>query len=109
MTVKETAEIIGGAIVASGNDSEIKQVTGVYSCDLLSWVMAHAKKGDAWITVHSHVNIVAVALLTEVSCIVVPEAIKVEAATIARAKAEGVAIIETSMTAYEVCCRLQIL
>ena len=45
------------------------------------------------------------ALFTEVSCIIVPEDISVEDATIKRAVQEGVVILGTSMTAYEVCCK----
>ena len=38
--------------------------------------MSKAKKGNAWITVHTHVNVVAVALLAEVSCIITLKILK---------------------------------
>jgi len=41
---------------------------------------------DAWITVHTHVNIVAVALMADIPCIIIPEGIEVEEATIKKAK-----------------------
>lgn len=85
---------------AAGIDREVK---GVYACDLLSLVMAKSSKGDAWITVHTHLNIVAVAVLSELSCIIVPEDIKVEETTLRKAREEGIPILSTSMNSYEIC------
>ncbi|HHW49200.1 MAG TPA: AraC family transcriptional regulator [Clostridiaceae bacterium] len=102
MTVKEFAQKTGMKVLA-GADSIEKEVTGVYVCDLLSWVISHAGKGNAWITVHTNLNIVAVAMLAEVSCIIIPEGIPVEEATLKRADQEGVIILGTDMSAYEVC------
>ena len=39
----------------------------------LSWVMARAQSGNVWITVMGNVNAIAVATLTDVSCIVLTE------------------------------------
>ena len=50
-------------------DSE-REISGAYCGDLLSWVMGHAQSGDAWITIMSNINTVAVASLADVSCIV---------------------------------------
>lgn len=104
MDVREFAEKNKMRIV-SGEGNINKSVTGVYVCDLLSWVMSHAQKGDAWITVHTNLNIVAVALLTEAACIIIPENIEVEQATLDRAEQEGIVIVCTELSAYEVCCK----
>ncbi len=103
MNVSEFSEKLGGRIL-TGESSCEKQINGVYCCDLLSWVMSHAAKGSAWITVHNHVNIVAVAALTELSCIIIPEGIEAEEATLKKAASEGVVIISTDLSTYEVCC-----
>lgn len=103
MKVSEFASRINGVLV-TGDTAGDRQIKGVYCCDLLSWVMSHAEKGSAWITVHTHINIVAVAILTEVSCIIIPEGIEVDENTVKRAVEEGVAILSTPLTAYEVCC-----
>lgn len=86
-----------------GND---RQVTGVYCCDLLSWVMARGEKGNVWITVQIHPNIVAVASLLEFSCIIIPENIEIEKITLEKAINENIPILTTEMTAYEICRRL---
>lgn len=104
MIVRDFAEKMGMELVtdlSSGNN----EISGVYVCDLLSWVMSHAKKGNAWITVHTHLNTVAVALLCEVSCIIVPEGIPVEEQTIKKASSEGIAVLTTKMSSYEICVK----
>jgi predicted transcriptional regulator len=83
-----------------------KEVSGVYICDLLSWVMSHANKGDIWITVHTHINIVAVAVLVEIPCIIVPEGIKVEESTINKANEEGIVILNSDKPAYQIAVEL---
>jgi predicted transcriptional regulator len=104
MKVKEFAQVLNMKVLA-GEAGMDKTLTGFYVCDLLSWVMSHIEKGNAWITVHTHINIVAVALLAEVSCIIIPEDITVEEATIKKAEAEGIAILSTTMNSYEICCK----
>lgn len=88
--------------VLTDNKGLDREVSGVYICDLLSWVMSHANKGDAWITVHTHINVVAVALLAEIACIIVPEGIKVEESTIDKANEEGIVILSSDKTAYQI-------
>lgn len=102
MEVKELAKNLNLEILTQEAGLH-KEVTGAYACDLLSWVMSHAQKGDAWITVHTHLNIVAVALLVEIPCIIIPEGISVEEATLKKAQDEGIAILSTSMSSYELC------
>lgn len=80
-----------------------KEVSCGYTCDLLSWVMAHGKQGMAWITVQTHMNVIAVAVLMEMSCVIVPEGIHMEEASIAKAAEEGVVVLESPLTAYELC------
>ena len=40
-----------------------REIGGVYIGDLLSWVMGRAKADDAWITIMTNINVVAVAAL----------------------------------------------
>lgn len=75
-------------------------ITGLYYGDLLSWVMSHAKEGEAWITVQTHMNIVAVASLINISCIIVPEGIEVEQDTIDKANSMSIPILSTELNAY---------
>lgn len=103
MKVSEFAAKLGGQVI-TGEVGVDKQVKDIYCCDLLSWVMSHAVKGTAWITVHTHLNIVAVASLSELSCIIIPEGICADEATVKRAVQEGIPIISTDLETYKICC-----
>ena len=74
---------------------------GGYSSDLLSCVMAGAKKGYVWITLQAHLNIVAVAALNEVAAIIITESAQPDAASISKANQQGVILLSTSDASYE--------
>ena len=99
MTVSELKEKLALSEITLP-DSE-REITGCYIGDLLSWVMGKASEGDAWITIMSNINIVAVATLTEAACIILCEGVNVEEDVIQKAEAEGVAILKSPKTAYE--------
>lgn len=104
MRIREFAQRMNMKVL-TGDQGLDKEINGFYACDLLSWVMSHASQGEAWITVHTHLNIVAVAVLVETGCVIIPEGIAVEEATLKKAMEENVAILSTGMSAYEVCWR----
>ena len=78
-----------------------REITGVYIGDLLSWVMGRAKSGDAWITIMSNVNVLAVASLTDCACVVLSEGVTLEQEIIETAKAKDINILYTNMSSYE--------
>ena len=78
-----------------------KEVSGAYVGDLLSWVMGRADAGNVWITIMSNVNIVAVATLADVCCIVLSEDVKPEEDIIKLAEAKGVNLFNTPLPSYE--------
>lgn len=104
MKVEEFAQLIDGKIKSiSGGQNE---VTSGFTCDLLSWVMAKGRPGCAWVTVQTHMNVIAVASLHEMACVVCPEGIAMDPTCIERAEQEGIAIIESPLSAYEICGRM---
>ncbi len=102
MTVKELMELTGAENMTP-EAAEDTEVTCGYTCDLLSWVMAHGKKGMAWITVQTHMNVIAVASLMEMAAVLIPEGIEMEGPTLEKAKDEGICVLQSSKTAYELC------
>lgn len=80
--------------------------TGGYSSDLLSCVMAGSKKGHLWTTLQAHLNIVAVAALNEVAAIIITENAQPDAASIAKANQQGVILLSTPKSTYEINGRL---
>jgi hypothetical protein len=92
--------------VLCGKEQIDTSVTGGYVSDLLSDVMAHTKKGNVWITLQGHPNIVAVAVLKELSGIVLVNKRQPDAETLEKAKTEHVTIMTTELPAFELVGRL---
>jgi BioD-like phosphotransacetylase family protein len=76
------------------------EVTGGYASDLLSCVMAKARRGNLWVTLQSHPNIVAVASLHDLAGIIITEGREPDPKTIEKADQEGVSIMTTGHTTY---------
>jgi predicted transcriptional regulator len=83
---------------------ENTEFTGVYIGDLLSLVMSRAKQGDLWITIQTHINVVAVADLLDLSAILVAEGMEIDEDTIIKANDLGLPILQSQMSAYELAC-----
>ena len=95
MTLQRLIEITGAENVTPELPMSTEVSCG-YTCDLLSWVMAHGKKGMAWITVQTHMNVIAVASLMEMSAVILPEGITMEGPSLEKAREEGVAVLHTA-------------
>ncbi len=76
-------------------------IRDVYIGDLLSWVMGRAKSDDAWITIMSNVNILAVASLADTACIILAEGVTVDESIKATAVDKEINIISTNLSIYE--------
>lgn len=105
MTLSELTALLGAKNMTPDADMAAEVSCG-YTCDLLSWVMAHGQAGMAWITVQTHINVIAVAALMEMAAVILPEGIQMEAASLDKAKEEGVAVLQSELTAYDICARL---
>ena len=86
--------------------SEDREVTCGYVCDLLSWVMSHGDSGMAWVTVQTHMNVIAVAVLSEMACVILPEDIEMEKESLDKAVNEGMVVLQSPLTAFEICGRM---
>jgi len=95
-----------GLRVAAGSGHLDVEVTGGYTSDLLSCAMAGAAQGNLWITLQGHLNIVAVASLNELAGVIVTEGKPVSRETTTKAEEEGVVLLLTPLTSYEVAGRL---
>ena len=100
MTVLELSEKLSLKPLALPSGE--REIRGVYVGDLLSWVMGRAQSDNAWITIMSNVNIVAVASLVDVSCIILAEGAIPDASVCAVAEQKGVNLLSSDSTAYEI-------
>ena len=71
------------------------------SSDLLSDVMANAREGDIWVTLHRHPNVVAVALSGALAAVALVNGREPEDETLAKAEEEGVPVLVSSLAAFE--------
>lgn len=101
ITVSQAAERFGFKTLAALEAAD-NVISDVYTGDLLSWVMGKAPEGSAWITIQGHVNIVAVAMLTGVSCIILAEGADADADTLSKANAEDIPVLSSPLTAYQI-------
>lgn len=104
MTVREMADALSLTQISVGDAD--RTFDGVYIGDLLSWVMGRAESGNVWITIMSNINIVAVATLADVACIVLAEGVTLDDNVRTTAEQKGVNIYTTEMTAYEIAAHL---
>ena len=84
-----------------------REIGGVYIGDLLSWVMGRAKGDDAWITIMSNQNIVAVATLADTATVILAEGVTPDEGVAALAEQKGVNILLSDLAAYETAMKIR--
>lgn len=105
MTVKEIIEKLDLKLI-TGESLLEREVKGGYVGDLLSVVMGKAMEDNVWVTVQSHINIIAVAALVDVSCIIVSEGFNIDEDATAKAREEDIILLSSKASSFEICSRL---
>jgi predicted transcriptional regulator len=105
VTVSDIVKVFG-LQTRAGKDRLYEEVTGGYASDLLSDVIAHSRKGNIWITIQTHPNIVAVATMKELSGIILTGGREPDADTIQKAEEEGMPILVSPLFTFELVGRL---
>jgi hypothetical protein len=105
MTVRGIVDGLGFEVLTAteGLDTE---VTGGYVSDLLSDVIAHGKAGNLWITLQTHRNIVAVAVLKELAGVILVNGRAPDSDTLSKAREERVLVLASRLSAFELVGRL---
>ena len=78
-----------------------REINGAYVGDLLSWVMGRAQAENLWITIMSNINVIAVASLSDVSCVLLAEDVSLDDEILNTAKQKGINILSTPLAAFE--------
>jgi hypothetical protein len=92
--------------IMSASDKVQNNVSGGYTGDLLSDVMANSHEGDIWITRQVHQNIVAVATLKEHAGIILVNSCEPAKDTLEKAIHEKVPILVSNLSAFELTGKL---
>jgi hypothetical protein len=104
MTIREAAAALGAEI--KQDQFEDAALTGAYTGDLLSDVMANAKDGGALITIQAHKNTVAVASLVNIAVIIVCNTRPLPPDMLEAAADEGIAVLLTRENQFTVSGKL---
>ena len=86
----------------TNQDTLSNTVQGIYQTDLLSAAIKSAKPNDALITLISHVNTIALAMMIDLSLIIIAEHRSVSKEMIDKANEEGICILRTHLKSHEV-------
>jgi predicted transcriptional regulator len=101
MTLKEVIEKLGLHVLTSKGVGEAK-VTGGYTCDLLSDVMANSKTGNLWITMQTHQNVLAVTKLKDLAGIIFVNGRQPDEEAIQKANEEHITVLSTDESAFSI-------
>jgi len=88
--------------ILSGEKGMEAEITGGYTCDLLSDVMGHAQEGNVWITLQTHKNVMAIASLKELAAIILVKNLQPEPDTLAQSHEENIPILSTDLEEFEI-------
>jgi hypothetical protein len=107
MTVKELAtELSLTEFILPRPDAVL---SGGYAGDLLSWVMGRAQSGDCWVTIMSNVNVAAVALMADVSCVLLSEGVTPDPLLLDKAAAQEVNLLGSPKSTFTLSAEVQAL
>lgn len=98
--------VLGALQATPLTDALPDTVSGCYISDLLSDVLAHAQPGVLWVTVQIHRNVVSVASMKDIAAVLFTCGRKPDAAIVAEAEEEGIALLSTPLSSYEAAGRL---
>jgi hypothetical protein len=105
MKLKDLAERLGWELKTRNVPLEAEVQSG-YSSDLLSDVLANSIEGDLWVTRQTHLNIVAIAVMRDLSGILLANGAEPDPDTLEKAAEKMVPIFRTTLPTFEVVGRL---
>ena len=104
MTVEELSRALSLETVVAGDGG--REVTGGYCGDLLSWVMGNVEADQIWITIMTNANVIAVALLRDVSAVLLSEGVEMEPEVLDKARGEKITVLRSNKSTYALCAAL---
>lgn len=105
MFVQDFVSELGLTAKAMSKEGGLRTVEGGFVGDILSHVMANAESGYVWVTVQTHENVIAVASLLDVACVLVCQR-ELPPETCQRADKEGVTLLWSKDDAFSLVGRM---
>lgn len=107
MTLRDVINTSQLEIIHLADEERI--VSGAYVGDLLSWVIGRAKINDAFLTIMTNINVIAVAALAELSCVVFCENVEITDDVLTAAKEKNVTLLRSPKPTFETAVNLSYL
>lgn len=105
MTVHELAAACGFKYY-NGNELAAGEVGGAYCCDLLSWVIGRAESDAALVTVMSNPNVMAVAVMADLPCVILSEGVRPDPLALEKAKQNDIIVLSSEEPTYETALKI---
>ena len=106
MTVRDLIEQNLFEVENTGDNPEA-EISKPFCCDLLSVAMGKAPAGSCWVKVMANMNTLAVAVLTEVACIVLAEGMKLDDTCLQKAVQQGITVFRTAEPVFDAALKVQ--
>ncbi len=90
----------------SGEGNLGQEVTSAYVSDILSDVMAKARKGCLWITHQTHENVLAIVFFKGLVGVILPDGLRPDEKVLAKAREKIIPVLVTDLSAFEVAGQL---
>lgn len=104
MKVGEIVEQLEARIISPGDGQ--RSLSRATVGDLLSFVMGNCPEEAAWITIQTHVNVAAVAVLKDIPLIIVASGRPASPELAERCRGEDIALIESGLSSFDLSGKL---
>lgn len=101
MLVSDVIEKLG-LTVFSGEENLDVEVSGGFISDILSDVMAQAKKGSLWVTNQTHENVLAIVFFKSLAGVILPGGLELDKAAAEKAKEKNLPVLLSKASAFQV-------
>ncbi|MBU0559530.1 MAG: serine kinase [Bacteroidetes bacterium] len=105
MRISEIIKKLNLTVLSSGDFLD-REINGGYVSDMLSDVLANSKKGNIWITLQTHLNVISVASIKELSGIIIVNGRKPDEDSLKKAEEEKIIVLSTDERAFQIVCKL---
>lgn len=100
MKVNELVSALNLKVLSGANGLD-REIDGCYVSDLLSDVMGNAEMNNVWVTLQTHKNVMAIASLKELACVILVKGQTAAEDTLEQSNEEGIPFLSTPMQTYE--------
>lgn len=76
-------------------------ISGIYAGDLLSYVMGNGEAGQAWVTMQTHQNVIAICSLKEFSLLILVDGNELDDEALQSARDNDVNVLVSPLPAFE--------